>query len=223
MKPLTAISGVGKRLLTVTALLFLPAWSLHFRAAWAFLAVFFIPELLTALYLLKRDPALLQRRLKGGPSYENRTRQKMLIAAVNLSLASLFLVAGLDHRFHWSRVPAWIVIGADLVVLIGFLVQFCAFKENTFASVVVEVVPKQKVISTGPYAIVRHPMYAGAALVNLFAPLALGSWWGLPLALAWLTVILLRLLDEEELLCQKLPGYEEYCQKVQYRLIPYVS
>jgi protein-S-isoprenylcysteine O-methyltransferase Ste14 len=225
MNPLAAkaIADVGQKLLTVSVLLFLPAWSWHFREAWAFLPVFFIPQFLTALYLLKRDPGLLQRRIKGGFINESRACQKVFMLAVELSMASLFLVAGLDYRFNWSHVPTWLVMGADAVVLIGFLIQFCAFKENTFASVVVEVVPKQKVISTGPYAIVRHPMYAGAALVNLFAPLALGSWWGLPLALAWLTAILLRLLDEEEILRQQLPGYEEYCQKVQYRLIPYVS
>ncbi len=223
MNPLTAISNLGKKLLTVTVLLFLPAWCFRFPEAWGFLLVFFLPEFLIALYLLKHDQDLLLRRLKGGPSNESRTRQKMLMAAVNLSLASLFLVAGLDHRFHWSHVPAWLVIGAVSVILVGFLVQFCAFKENTFASVVVEVVPAQKVISSGPYGIVRHPMYAGAALVNLFAPLALGSWWGLPLALIWLMAIILRILDEERLLRQKLPGYEDYCQNVQCRLIPYVS
>jgi len=217
-----ALTDLVKKTLMFGLLLFVPAFSLDFWEAWAFLTLFFSTNLLITIYFLKNDPDLVGRRLKWGPAAENRARQKVIMSLVKLSVASLMVVAGFDHRFSWSHVAAFPVIAADAAVLLGFLIQFRAFKENSFASAVVVIVPQQRLISTGPYAAVRHPMYVGALVVNFFTPVALGSWWALPFALAWLIVIRLRLLDEEDLLRQSLPGYEEYCQKVQHRLIPYI-
>ena len=208
------------RVIFVAAFLFLGARSWQFPNAWVFLAVFFLPQLLILAWLVRRDPALLQRRLAGGARHEGRPIQKVSMMMIVWSVGAMMLVAGLDHRYEWSRVPTWLVWVADLAILIGFYFQFCVFRENTFASIVVKVVPEQKVISSGPYAIVRHPMYAGGALINLSMPLALGSWRALPLWLVWLAAIYLRMVDEEKMLHQELPGYAEYCGKVRHRLVP---
>jgi protein-S-isoprenylcysteine O-methyltransferase Ste14 len=217
-----ALAGFLMKLVITGLLLFLPAWSLDFWEAYVFLLTFFVPQLLIIIYLLRKDPDLLKRRLKGGSRAENRTSQKIIMLLVSLCFVLLVLVPGLDHRFNWSHVPALLVIAADVAVLLGFLTQFHAFKENSFASAVVAIVPEQKVISTGPYAVVRHPMYSGSLLVNFFISIALGSWWGLPFALAMLAVIILRLLDEETFLAKELPGYSEYRNTVRYRLVPLI-
>src|ERR1039458_3519000 len=217
-----ALADFVMKLVIVSLLLFLPALSLDFWEAWVFLFIFFIPQLLIIICFLRKDPDLVERRLKGRLFAENRTNQKVIMSLVRLLYVLIVLVPGLDHRFNWSHVPAFLVITADVAVPLGFLIQFHVFKANTFASAVVEIVAEQKVISTGPYAMVRHPMYSGALVVDFFIPSALGSWWGLPFALGMLVVVILRLLDEEQLLRQGLPGYEEYCRKVQYRLIPHI-
>jgi protein-S-isoprenylcysteine O-methyltransferase Ste14 len=213
------VAGFVTSLIAHSACVFLAAGSLDFWEGWIFLQVFFIPQLLIGIYFLRKDPDLIKRRLKSG---EKRIRQKVIMALVKLFLLLLVFVPGLDHRFRWSYVPAVLVITADVVVLIGFLIQFHVFKENTFASVVIAVVPKQTVISTEPYAVVRHPMYSGVVLQSFFVSIALGSWWGLPFGLAIPILLILRLLDEEKLLHQSLAGYDEYCQKVPYRLIPQI-
>jgi protein-S-isoprenylcysteine O-methyltransferase Ste14 len=202
--------------------IFFAAGSVDFWEGWIFLTVFLIPQLLIIVYFLRKDPALIGRRLKAGPSAENRTRQKIVMSLVKIFFAIMVFIPGYDHRFGWSHVPAFLVITADAVILLGFFIQFCVFKENSFASVVVAIVPKQTVISTGPYALVRHPFYSGVLLQTSFLSIALGSWWGLLFAPGMLVTFILRLLDEEKLLRQSLPGYEEYCQKVPYRLIPHI-
>jgi protein-S-isoprenylcysteine O-methyltransferase Ste14 len=213
------VAGFLTSLVVLSACVFLAAGSLDFWEGWVFLLIFFIPQLLIGVYFLRKDPELIKRRLKSG---EKRTRQKVIMALVKLFLLLLVFVPGLDHRFHWSHVPAFLVITADVAILLGFLIQFYVFKENTFASLVIAIVPQQKVISTGPYAVVRHPMYSGVILQVFFVSIALGSWWGLAFALAIAILLVLRLLDEEKLLHQSLAGYDEYCQKVPYRLIPQI-
>jgi protein-S-isoprenylcysteine O-methyltransferase Ste14 len=208
------------RVIFVAAFLFLGARTSQFPNAWVFLAVFFVPQFLILTWLARRDPALLQRRLAGGARYEGRPIQKVSIAGIMWSVGAMMLVAGLDHRYEWSQVPAWLVRTADLAILVGFYFQFLVFRENTFASIVVKVVPEQRVISSGPYALVRHPMYAAGALINVAMPLALGSWRALPLWFLWLAAIYTRIVDEEKMLRQELPGYAEYCGKVRYRLVP---
>lgn len=217
-----ALAGFVKLLVILSLSLFLPAWSLRFWEAWVFLIVFFVPVLLITVYFLRKDPGLIERRLKAGPSAENRTSQKVIQSLASLFFVFVVLIPGFDHRLNWSHIPTSFVIAADVVVLLGLVIVFYVFKENSFTSAVVEVAAEQKVISTGPYTVVRHPMYSGALLLVFFTPIALGSWWALPTALPMLVVIILRLLDEEKLLHQSLSGYEEYCQTVQYRLIPHI-
>jgi protein-S-isoprenylcysteine O-methyltransferase Ste14 len=193
---------------------------LDFWEAWAFLSVFFFPVLFITLYFLRKDPKLIERRLRVGPVAEKRMSQKLIQSIASLFFILSFLVPGFDHRFHWSLVPTILVIAADGILLLGFFIVFFVFKENSYTSAVVEVGTDQKVICTGPYAVVRHPMYSGALLLFFFMPISLGSWWALLLALPMFVVIVLRLLDEEKFLLRSLAGYGEYCQNVRYRLIP---
>jgi protein-S-isoprenylcysteine O-methyltransferase Ste14 len=203
-------------------LLFLPAWSFNFWEAWLYLFVFFIPVMLITLYFLKKDPDLIERRLKAGPLAEKRFSQKIIQAFASLFFVLILILPGIDHRLNWSHVPFSIVIIADIFIGVGFVIVFYAFKVNNFISAVVEVAIDQNVITTGVYSVVRHPMYSGAVLLLFFTPLALGSWYAMVSVIPMVVVIILRLKDEEELLLKSLKGYKEYCQKVQYRLIPFV-
>lgn len=214
------IIGFGKRLLFSCALLFIPANTLAFPYAWAFLAVYFLPQAFAAGYFLRKNPKFIERRLKLGPRAETRPRQKLVIWLLMLCFCMTVTIASFDHRFGWSHIPAAVGIVADVAILVGMAIQFRVFLENSFASATIEIAAEQCVITTGPYALVRHPMYSGALLADCCIPLALGSWWALPPALVKVLVIVLRLLDEEEFLCAKLPGYIEYSQKVPQRLIP---
>jgi len=210
----------GTKFLVLSALLFLPAGSLAFPRGWAFLAVYFPPQTFMVVYFLRTDPAFVERRLKIGPRAETRPRQKFVMALVILSSFASISIAGFDHRFTWSHISLPISIAACVVMLVGIAIQFRVFVENSFASATIEIAADQKVIVTGPYAFIRHPMYFGALLTDFCIPLALGSWWALlPLA-AKVPVIVLRLLDEETFLRANLSGYPEYCQKVPHRLIP---
>jgi protein-S-isoprenylcysteine O-methyltransferase Ste14 len=215
-----AIAGLVKLLVILGLCLFLPAGSLRFWQAWLFVAVFGGASLLTTVYFLRKDPDLIERRLQIGPTAENRPIQKVIVAFIRPLFLLLLLIPGLDHRFGWSRVPTWLVIAADFALLLGYVIIFFVFKANSFTAGVVTVAPTQRVISTGPYAVVRHPMYSGGLLVMLTTPIALSSWWGLPVTLAMLVGLVLRLQDEEKLLREQLPGYEEYYHRVRYRLIP---
>ena len=160
--------------------------------------------------------------MRFGPRAESRPTQKIIVAIIMVIFAAVLIVPGLDHRFGWSRVPAAIVILANLILIAGFGVTLVVLRENTFAASTITVEAGQHVISTGLYAHVRHPMYAGAALLIFAIPIALGSWWGLlPAALA-IPVLIARIVDEEHTLSAELPGYDEYCRTVLYRLIPLV-
>jgi protein-S-isoprenylcysteine O-methyltransferase Ste14 len=201
-------------------LLFLPAGTSQYWQAWAFLAVFFGPSLLITLYLMKKDPALLKRRLSGGPTAEKERTQKIIMFFTTIGFIALLVVPALDYRFKWSSVPLYMVIAGDILTALGFYIVFLVYKENTFTSATIEVACDQKVISTGPYAIVRHPMYAGSLLYLLGMPFALGSYWGLLVLAATMPFLIWRLFDEERFLSRNLPGYTEYCAKVRWRLMP---
>jgi protein-S-isoprenylcysteine O-methyltransferase Ste14 len=203
-------------------LLFVPAGTLHDWQAWVYLSIFFGASAITTLDLMKRDPALLQRRMRGGPTAETETTQKVIMFFASVGFIALLVVPALDHRFGWSVVPLAGVVAGDILVAMGFYVIFRVYRVNTFTAATIQVAADQRVISTGPYAIVRHPMYAGASLYVVGTPLALGSYWGLLAAAAMLPFLIWRLVDEEQLLARKLPGYTEYQQRVPHRLVPWM-
>ncbi len=164
----------------VTALLlFVPAGTVRYWQPWVYLSIFTGASTLTTLYLLRKDRALLERRMRGGPTGETRLVQKLIMLCVSIGFIALLIVPALDHRFGWSTVPLVGVVAGNVLVAVGFYVIFLVYRENTFASATIQIAEHQKVISTGPYAIVRHPMYAGGLLYLLGTPLALGSYWGL--------------------------------------------
>ena len=215
-----ALTGVARQALGLGALVFLPAWSFRFWQAWVFLGVFTLGILAMTLYYLRHGRDLLRRRMRSGLLEERQRSQKLILALAVLGTVLLLVVSALDHRFGWSRVPVPLVLAGDLLVALGLLTNFLAGRANTFASTVVEVAPRQVVVSTGPYAWVRHPMYAGNLLRFPGVALALGSWWGLAVVLPLTLLILLRLLDEERFLRRDLEGYSDYCRKVPHRLVP---
>jgi len=203
-------------------LLFVPAGTVHYWQAWVYLSIFLGASALTTLYLLRRDPALLERRMRGGPTAEKRPAQRLIMLATSLGFIALLVVSALDDRFGWSAVPLGVVVAGDVLVAIGFGLIVRVYRENTFSSATIEVAENQTVISTGPYAIVRHPMYASGALYLFGTPLALGSYWALVPIAAMMPFLIWRLLDEERLLAKDLAGYIEYQKRVRYRLVPFV-
>ena len=203
-------------------LLFVPAKTVHYWQAWAYLSIFTGASVLTTLYLIRKDPALLERRMSGGPMAEKAPAQKFIMLCTSIGFIALLVVPALDHRFGWSTVPLDAVIAGDVLVAIGFYLISLVYRENTFTSATIEITANQRVISTGPYAVVRHPMYASGSLYVLGTPLALGSYWGfLPIA-AMMPFLIWRLIDEERFLVRNLPGYSEYQKRIRYRLVPFV-
>jgi protein-S-isoprenylcysteine O-methyltransferase Ste14 len=201
-------------------LLFGFAGTVRYWQAWVYLAIFMGASALTTLDLQRRDPALLERRMTGGPTAEKRPEQRIIMLGASAGFIATVVVPALDRRLGWSRVPlAGVVIG-DLLVAIGFYLIIQVYRENTFTSATIEIADNQRVISTGPYAVVRHPMYASASLYVLGTPLALGSYWGLLAAAAMLLFVIWRLIDEERFLAANLPGYAEYQQRVRHRFVP---
>ncbi len=199
--------------------LFLAAGTFNYWQAWVFLAVGAVSNSLINLSMIK-DPTLLENRSKYGPAAEKRTSQKIILLCTAIPALATFIVPALDRRFGWSNVPYWLSIAGDLLILAGLRMVFAVFKANSFASATVQVVSNQKVISTGPYAIVRNPMYASAAVYLIGVSLALGSYWGLIAVILTILGLAVRLADEEKFLAQNLPGYTEYCAKVRWHLVP---
>jgi protein-S-isoprenylcysteine O-methyltransferase Ste14 len=217
-----AFGRVLSVLIVMGALLFFPAWTVHYWQAWVFLAVFGASGLAITGYLVKKDPKLLERRMRGGPTAEKETRQKIVMSMASIGFLAIPIVSAVDHRSHWSTVPLYAEIAGDILVALGMTIVFFVFKENTFASATIEVALDQKVISTGPYAVVRHPMYSGSYLYLIGTPVALGSRWGLFVIALMIPAFLWRLLDEEKFLKNNLSGYTEYCEKVRFRIVPLV-
>lgn len=200
--------------------LFLPAQSVHYRRAWIYLINFFVCTGAITIYLAKKDMALLARRINAGPANEKQRTQKIIQSLAQIAFLAIFLVSAFDRRFGWSHVPVYISVIGNMMVTAGFYLVFRVFKENTFTAGNITVEKEQSVISTGPYAIVRHPMYSGAFILLIGTPIALGSWYGLPAVIPIILVIIWRLLDEEKFLAKNLIGYSQYCKKVRFRLIP---
>jgi protein-S-isoprenylcysteine O-methyltransferase Ste14 len=205
------------------AIIFIPAWTLDYWQGWVFIATLSVSSALVTIYMALFDQKLLESRLCVGPTAETTPAQKIIVTIGLPVFVAAIIIMVLDHRFHWSPpVPAYLSILGDAFGVLGILIYFLVIRENRYAASTVKVAEHQSVISTGPYAIVRHPMYAGAIVVLVGAPLALGSWWGLlftPLFIAWFAW---RLLNEEEFLRMNLPGYAEYTRKVRYRLAPHI-
>ena len=200
-------------------LLFGSAGTFRFWHAWIFMAILFIPMFFVVLYLIRNDPALIERRMRTREK-EPFQKKSQIISTILYLLA--FLIPGLDHRFGWSSLPVWLIIGAEVIVFLGYMLFFLVLRENSYASRVVDVEADQKVISTGPYALVRHPMYCAALLIFLFSPAALGSLWALAAVVPATSLLVPRIKEEERLLSRELAGYEAYKRKVTYRLIPMV-
>lgn len=206
-------------LVLVGALLFLPAGSIRYPNGWLFIALLFIPMLLLGTVLLIKSPELLKKRLN---AKEKASTQKGVVAASALLFLVGFVVAGLDYRFSWSRVPLPVVIAASIVLLVSYALYAEVMRENAYLSRTVEVTEGQKVVDTGLYGIVRHPMYAVTVWLFLSIPLVLGSLWSLLCFLPYIPVIIIRIKNEEKLLENELDGYKEYKKRVKYRLIPFI-
>lgn len=199
-------------------ILFLPAGTIYYWQAWVYLAILFLPITIVVAYLFKKSPDLLERRMR---IEEKEPQQRLIIRLGVIFFLLVFLVPGLDRRFGWSSVPLPMVILADAIVIAGYSLVVWVFKENRYASRIVEVEKGQTVVTTGPYRIVRHPMYLGTMLMYGFTPLALGSYWAIiPAVGLMLPILVARILNEEEVLARELKGYKEYMTHTRHRLIP---
>jgi protein-S-isoprenylcysteine O-methyltransferase Ste14 len=207
-------------LFVLGALLFLPAGTFDYWEAWVFIAVWAACNLSLTVWVAINDPQLLERRMRAGPTAEKEKSQKIIVTIALLSLAVAVLIPALDRRYGWSDVPTSVVILGNALIAISYVGFYFVFRENTYGAATVRVEENQRVISTGPYAVVRHPMYAVALILMIGIPLALGSWWGLLAFALGVPALVLRMLDEERLLKRELPGYAEYTQGVRSRLIP---
>lgn len=219
---LKTVLGFLTLLLALAVAIFWPAGTLNFWQGWFYLLAFFGSTFLITLYLVKYDQTLLESRTAAGPTAETDKRQQLIQSLASLFFIGLFVIPGFDHRYHWSSVPTPIVWISDVFVVLGFLFIFFVFKENSYTSAVIEVADEQKVVTTGPYALVRHPMYLGAGVMLLFTSPALGSWLGIPMAILLMLAIAVRAVEEEKFLAINLRGYAQYRQTVKYRLIPFV-
>lgn len=205
--------GIG----LICTMLFLPAGTLDYWQAWTWLAALFLPMLVSLVYLVGRDPVLLERRMR---TNETRAAQKRIIGLSAMYFLIVFLLPGFDKRFGWSSVPAWVSLLADAVVVAAYVLYILVLNANRYASRVIEVESNQRIVTTGPYALVRHPMYLAMILMMSATPLALGSYWAFIPALALIPLLAARAKNEEELLIKDLAGYREYMQKTPYRLFP---
>jgi len=216
------IKGLIRLQLILAILLFLPAGSIRFWEAWLYWGLFGVSVLSITCYFLKADPDFVERRMLIGPGAEPSNIQQVVQFMAGLLACALFLVAGFDHRLRGSDLPASVVLVADVLLVFCMGITFRVFHANRYAAGTVRVEVNQQVVSNGPYATVRHPLYVASILGFLATPLALGSLWALPFGLLLCVIVVFRLLDEERFLLEHLAGYDGYCRHVRYRLIPYL-
>ncbi|OFB36453.1 hypothetical protein BA059_24110 [Mycolicibacterium sp. (ex Dasyatis americana)] len=209
-------------LLLLGALLFVPAGTFDYWQAWVFLAVYAVMASFSTVYLLRKDKAVVERRMRVGKKAESRPVQKAVVGVIAVLSVALPVFCGLDHRFGWSPVPTVVSWIGNVMFAIGLVITIFTIVQNSYASANITVESEQTLVSTGLYGLVRHPMYMGALLMVAGMPLALGSWWGLAVLIPVLVIYAFRIQDEEKLLRQQLAGYREYMQKVHYRLVPLV-
>lgn len=217
-----AIAGIVRMFIILLAAIFLPVWTFYYWQGWACLAAFFIPAIAISVYIAKNDPVLYEHRVNAGASAEKEKGQKVVQTVTGIVFIADFVLPAFDHRFGWSSVSDFTAIAADALIVLSFIFILVVFRANRFTSGTIELMDDHKVISTGPYAVVRHPMYVGGLIMLCSIPVALGSWWGLLVNVPMLAAIVWRLLDEENFLVGKLPGYAEYCDRVKYRLVPWI-
>ena len=215
---LTTVIGLAVFLLMV----FWPAGTFDYWRGWAFIAVFAAATTIPSIYLAATNPEALKRRMQAGPAAESRPLQKVIITIAFVSIVAMIVVSTLDFRVGWSSVPAVVSMFGDVLVGVGLLIAMITTIQNGYAAANISVESDQKVVSTGVYSVVRHPMYFGNVVLMIGTPLALGSYWGLLFVIPGLAVLATRIIDEEKLLSQELAGYPDYAQRVQYRLVPYV-
>jgi protein-S-isoprenylcysteine O-methyltransferase Ste14 len=206
----------------LAALIFALTGTVTFWQGWLFLVTFIGSSVALGAYFVKHDPALIERRMRGGPTAEQEPAQKIIIALLMAGLLLMILVPALDHRWHWSTVPAWLAILANAGIVASFVIFFFVMKQNSYAAATVRVEDEQPVIATGLYGVVRHPMYSGALLLTVCIPLALGSSHSLLLLILVIPILVWRLIDEERVLRRDLRGYTNYCREVRYRLVPFI-
>lgn len=212
----TALLGLA----TFGLVLFIPAGTVHYWQAWAYIAVFTVCTLVPSAYLLVTNPAALTRRMHAGPAAEARTTQKIVITGAFLLLPAVMVLSALDHRFGWSNVSATVSAAGAALVAIGLGLTQLVVIQNSYAAANITVEAKQQVVSAGLYARVRHPMYGGVLIMLVGTPLALGSYWGLLILVPGTFALVVRILDEEKFLRQELAGYDAYTHNVRYRLVP---
>jgi len=218
-KGLVSLAGLA---LAMGALIFVPAGTLDYWQAWLFVGCYFGASVVVSLWLMRNDPALLERRMRGGPLAEGERNQKIIMTITSIGFVALLVVPGLDRRFGWSHMPGVIAVVGDVLLLTGWWGILQVFRANTYAAATIQVAAGQTVISTGPYGVVRHPMYAAALLMLLGIPVALGSWWGVLVFAAIIPALAWRLLDEERVLVRGLDGYAAYKREVRWRMIPHI-
>ncbi|HAJ77018.1 MAG TPA: hypothetical protein DCM64_11250 [Gammaproteobacteria bacterium] len=203
--------------LVIGLLVLWPAGTFDFWQIYAYFGFILVPMVGGVIYFYAKDPAVLERRMK---TDEKEETQKMVMVFLGLSVVAIYMIPGFDRRFGWSEIPVWLVLIADVFVVVGYLMMLYIMKVNSFAARTIEVEQGQQVIDTSPYALVRHPMYTAAMLIYLTTPIALGSWWAY-LAVAVVPICLVaRILNEEQVLRQDLDGYAEYTQRTRWRLVP---
>lgn len=216
VRKLALIRLVGG-VIAIAAMFFLPAGTFRYWQAWVYMLILLVPLFIFAAYLFLRNPALLERRMR---TREMEPEQRKIIALSSTVLLAAFIVPGLDRRFGWSSVPTWLVLIADAMVLLSYLLFILVLRANEYAGRTVEVEQRQRVITTGPYSLVRHPMYLAVLLMYGCSPLALGSAWAMIVVAILPIVLVARIVNEEKVLLRDLEGYADYCKAVRYRLIP---
>ena len=216
---ISAISKLVIGLVAIATLLFAPAGTFAFPGAWRLLTLLFIPMIIMGVVLLIWAPETLSRRLR---SKEERVKQKGVVALSGILFVASFILAGLDFRFGWSEVPDWVTWTAGSIFLLSYGMYAEVMRENEWLSRSIEVMEGQKVVSTGLYGIVRHPMYTATIAMFLAMPLVMGSWWAFLVMFPYVIAIVTRIKDEETLLTKELEGYLEYKEKVRWKLIPYI-
>ena len=216
---LEAIVKFSVGLLLVGLLIFLPAGTLGYTYGWLLIGLLFGPMLIAGFVMLAKSPDFLKKRLD---AKEKQATQKGVVAYAGLMFIAGFVVAGMDFRFGWSKMPQWVTIAASVLFLVSYALYAEVMRENAYLSRTIQVEEGQKVVDTGLYGIVRHPMYAVTILLFMAMPLVLGSWYALIVFAFYPAIIIVRLKDEEDLLTRELPGYDAYKQKVKYRIIPFI-